>query len=474
MRYSRLLCVALVSWLLVPGGGARGAPGEAGAASTASASPAVASARALGDAFAEVVDRVIPTVVVIEVDHGEAVAPGLQELQRDYRLPGAEPGADIASISTGSGVILRSDGLVVTNHHVIDRASAIRVELHDGRRFAAQVVASDPRTDIALIRMTDASNLPVAEFGDSDSLRVGHWVLSIGHPFDFPFSVTAGIVSATGRRELVPSEIQDYIQTDASVNPGSSGGPLFDLDGRIVGINTAIFAQGGAAVGQGGIAFAIPSNMARRVAGELETTGRVALAAIGLTSRDAEGSGQRGAEVTRIAPGGPADLAGLRRGDIVVSVGAEVITSSDALRALVRARGVGAQLPFDFLRGGERLAAVVSSVDAGRLRETDRVLPADAQGWGGMLLASATPDLLREYGVVPPVGHRGGVLVVEAEVGGAGHTAGLAAGDLLVEVQKDPVEDLDAFFERVGRRRTVMVSFYRNEAIGYAAVSAGG
>jgi serine protease Do len=469
MQHSRLTHVALVFLLLAVGSRARGAPVEA-----TPSSAAISTARALGDAFAEVVDRVMPTVVVIEVDHGEAVAPGLQELQRDFRLPGAEPSADIASISTGSGVILRQDGLVLTNHHVIDRATAVRVELHDGRRFTADVVASDPRTDIALIRLVDAAGLPTAEFGDSDTLRMGHWVLTIGHPYDFPFTVTAGIVSALGRRDLVPSEIQDYIQTDASVNPGSSGGPLFDLDGRVVGINTAIFAPGGEAIQQGGIAFAIPSNMARRVAGELETTGRVALAAIGLTSRDAEGSGQRGAEVTRIAPGGPADLAGLRRGDIVVSVGSQVVTSSDALRALVRARGVGAQLQFAFLRGGERLVAVVSSVDAGRLRETDRVLPADAQGWGGMLLASATPDLLREYGVVPPVGHVGGVLVLEAEVGGAGHTAGLAAGDLLVEVQKDPVEDLDAFFERIGRRRTVMVSFYRHEAIGYAAVSAGG
>ena len=224
----------------------------------------------MSDAMAELAAEVAPTTVYIQADKGTGVTAGLEQLMRDYALPRLDDRGPAISSASGSGVLIGADGLILTNHHVVAGASVLVVTLYDQRRLPARVVGSDPRTDVAIVQLLgEAGPFPVARPGDSDTLRVGEQVLAVGHPFDFQFTVTSGIVSALGRRNLVEQEIHDYIQTDASVNPGSSGGPLFNLDGELIGINTAIYSPSGEAGGGTGISFAIPSNMAMRVVREL-------------------------------------------------------------------------------------------------------------------------------------------------------------------------------------------------------------
>ncbi|MEC7948437.1 MAG: trypsin-like peptidase domain-containing protein, partial [Myxococcota bacterium] len=202
------------------------------------------TARALGTAFADLAERVGPATVHIQASKSRGLSPGLSQVLRDYRLPLPEPAGPKMGRSTGSGVLLTPDGHVLTNHHVVAGGTDIVVTLQDKRRFPATLLGSDPRTDVAVLHIESDEEFVHGTLGDSDDVRVGEWVVAIGHPFEFSFTVTAGIVRARGRRNLNPAEISDFIQTDAAVNPGSSGGPLFNLDGEVIGINTAIFNPG--------------------------------------------------------------------------------------------------------------------------------------------------------------------------------------------------------------------------------------
>ena len=203
-----------------------------------------AIASPMGPDFGDVSAAVLPTTVHIRVEKVAQVSAGIQQMARDYELPVPQGESQAGRHSTGSGVIFDNRGLVLTNHHVIDGARNIRITLYNQEVYEAQVLGTDPKTDVAVLRILGDGPFVAANIGDSDDLRVGQWVIAVGHPFDFPFTVTAGIVSALGRRDLGKNEIQDYIQTDVAVNPGSSGGPLFNRAGTVVGINTAIHADG--------------------------------------------------------------------------------------------------------------------------------------------------------------------------------------------------------------------------------------
>ncbi|MFT7519136.1 MAG: serine protease Do, partial [Kiritimatiellia bacterium] len=299
-------------------------------------------------------------VVHVRVRKGRGLAPGLQELLRglNVELPNAE--GDLGEAS-GSAFIVSADGRVITNQHVVNGAVEIVLVLYDQRRVTAHVVGMDHRTDIAVLRIDSPGPYPWLRLGDSDRVQVGQAVVAIGNPFDFESTVTAGIVSATGRRGLSPREIQDYIQTDAAVNPGNSGGPLLNLRGQVVGVNTAIYSKG--AEQNSGISFAIPSNMALRVADELEHQGRVRRARIGLDARSVDAvdgdETRSGAEVVWVVPDSPAHDAGLRRGDVVVSVNEEPISSVSELRALVRTLEIGTNAAFVVARDDVRLTVAV-------------------------------------------------------------------------------------------------------------------
>ncbi len=273
-------------------------------------SPPQAEARRLSDAFAAVAEKASPSVVQIEV----TVREQTQQVVRWYKNPQATETP--VQRGMGSGVIFNADGAILTNNHVVEDALSITVRLRDGRILAARLLGRDPATDLAVIHV-DAKNLMPAKFADSDSVRVGEWVVAIGSPFGLGYTVTTGVVSAKGRGGVGVNSVEDYLQTDASINPGNSGGPLVNLDGQVLGINTMIVGRGQ------GIGFAVPSNLARRTADQLVKGGRVQRAWIGVGIQDVTPEiapelkidPPAGALVNSVAADGPGARAQLRPGD---------------------------------------------------------------------------------------------------------------------------------------------------------------
>lgn len=362
--------------------------------------------------------------------------------------------------SLGSGFIISSDGYVLTNGHVVADADEIIVRLHDRRQFEAELVGTDKRSDVALLKI-DAEGLPAVKIGDPDDLEVGEWVLAIGSPFGFDHSVTAGIVSAKGR-SLPNDNYVPFIQTDVAINPGNSGGPLFNLDGEVVGVNAQIFSRTG---GFMGLSFAIPIDVAEDVADQLRETGKVARGWLGVViqevTRDlAESFGMdraHGALVTQVLPDSPAAKAGLRVGDVIVAFNGDEVPRSSALPPMVGVTPIGSKAEVDIVRDGERmtlrvtigrlpgeseLAGYGSPEDEGA-EESQTEEPADAGARLGMRVATVS-DALREQRDLGP----GGVEVVELTSAPA-VGSGLRRGDVIVMMNSRPIEGVADFGERV-------------------------
>ncbi len=453
-----------IAALILCTGAAVAQPVKLPPAQEAPRTPELATAHALGSAFADLAEQVAPATVHIEVRKVRPLSTGMEQLLRDYGLPSPPDTSTGGGTSTGSGVIVSPGGRVVTNHHVVGGATRTTVTLHDKRSYEARLVGSDPRTDVAVLQIEGEGPFPWVKFGDSDRLRVGEWVVALGHPFDFQFTVTAGIVSARGRRNLARDEIQDYIQTDAAVNPGSSGGPLFNLDGEIIGINTAIFNPGAVAA-NAGISFAIPANMVQRVLGELAETGRVARGGLGLVTKDRPATPENprpGAEITRVVPEGPAERAGLRRGDVITAVGGEPVGGSNDLRGIVLATAIQTDLTLSLERGDELLTLPVRTRDDRDLGQTDFTLPEGAVEWGGLILTPVTEDLAARFGNAPPEREHPGLIVLSVAPASPGAAAGLLPGDILLQVQGGDLPSVEALWERVKGRRSATVGFWRN------------
>ncbi|MEC7521051.1 MAG: trypsin-like peptidase domain-containing protein [Myxococcota bacterium] len=373
-----------------------------------------APARALEAAFTEVAARVSRSVVAIRV---EARAEGREATSR----------------GNGSGVIIREDGYVLTNHHVVGDALRIEVELQDGRRAPAEVIGVDPATDLAVIRIA-ARGLPVARFA-SEPVRPGQWSIAIGSPFGLDYSVTTGVVSSVGRG-LGMNEIEDFVQTDASINPGNSGGPLVDLDGRVIGINTMILGRAS------GIGFAVSAELSQRVAEHLIAHGRVRRPWIGVQFQEltpalaqAFSLGDRarvGALIADVVPGGPAARAGLRPGDVVVDVdGERVGASRDLLRAILR-KDIGTPVRLAVMREGRPTALTLPTEERpteerpGAERATRRNAPPPEAGpTEGLRLSRLSPAQQRRLGGA-------GVMVHGVAPGSDADRAGLRPGDVVV------------------------------------------
>lgn len=439
-------------------------------------SPALASARALGTAFADLAAHVEPATVRIEAERTLAMSKGLDQLLRDFALP-RDNAIVMQGSATGSGVIVQPTGLVLTNHHVVGGATRVMVTLSDKRSYPAVVLGSDARTDIAVVQIQRdpaEGDLPWVPIGDSDAMRVGEWVVAVGHPFEFAFSVTAGIVSARGRRGLASDEIQDYIQTDAAVNPGSSGGPLFNLSGEVIGINTAIFSPGTSSA-NAGIAFAIPSNMAWRVARELLDSGRVARATLGLETIDRPPSLENprpGAEVVRILPDGPAEAAGLRRGDVITRFNKESVASADELRAMILAGGANTSHNITWERGDAQLTAKATTRDARELAMPDGPTPDDGVEWGGMVLAIPTASRALRFGVtLPDADTPQGLLVLSVAPASPAAVAGIAPGDIILELSREPITSGDQLLGMQKGRRTATVTLWRDGSSAVAVLA---
>jgi Do/DeqQ family serine protease len=336
-------------------------PGPPVSSPIASAPPA-ASAETRGlPTLAPTLRRVMPAVVSITV---QARAPAEDNpLYKDpfyRRYFGDQLPAERQILAAGSGVVIDAErGLVLTNNHVVRNAQRIGVALSDGRRIEAKFVGADPPTDLALLRIT-AQGLVGLALEDSDKLEIGDYVVAIGNPFGLGQTVTFGVISALGRSGLGIEGYEDFIQTDAAVNPGNSGGALVDIDGHLVGINTAIVGPAG---GNIGIGFAIPSNMVRQVAEQLARAGKVNRGQLGISIQDHPGAmptamqaeSPTGAMVAEVAPGSPADKAGLRRGGIIIAVDGRPIVSAGQLRARVGLIPVGQSVELEVLRDGTRV-----------------------------------------------------------------------------------------------------------------------
>lgn len=407
-------------------------------------SAGLAAARALSAAQEELARAMLPTVVLIESHRESGGSPGLGELGRAYRLP--RPGERAGAVpSTGSGVLIAEGGLVLTNHHVVGSARTAVVTLADRRSFHAEVLASDPRTDLALLRVRSDTALPWAELAADAAPQPGQLVMAIGHPYDFPFTVGFGTISATGRRNLFRNEIQDYLQLDVAISPGSSGGPLFDLDGRVVGLNTAVFSEQGSETPGAGLSFAIPASMARRVVDELLARGEVPRASLGLSVRDQPASTedpQPGARVVRVMPGGPAAQAGLRVGDVVRRIDGEPVLDGEDLRALVLARGVGVALRLEVEREGRSLELKAKTVDEAQGLRTPGPPAKGSEEVCGLRLGALDPAGARVFGLPEPL-PEGGLLVWSVDVKGRCGALGLRPGDVLVSLGGQALEGLE-------------------------------
>ncbi|TVQ91308.1 MAG: PDZ domain-containing protein [Deltaproteobacteria bacterium] len=398
----------------------------------------------LEDALVGVSAKAQPAVVYVEVSQGVGWSPVLLDLLHRFDLQ-PPPRRHRGERATGSAFFITPEGRALTNHHVVAGATTVTLVLSDQRRYLADVVGSDPRTDLAVLQVRADRTFPWLPLGDSDRVRVGQIVLAVGNPYDFASTATMGIVSFIGRRGLDAREIQDYIQTDAPVHPGNSGGPLLSLRGEVVGINTAIYARG---VDSGsGISFAIPSNMAKRTSEEVLRDGRARRPRIGLRAEDVEevegDASMRGAVVTWVVPGSPASAAGLRRGDVIVRAHGEPVVGAAALRSLVRARPVGEGMELDVVRGQQRLRPRVELVDEQTLALGQADRTEGDHVYAGMVLGTADEEVRRALGVGPAEG----VLVRAVTPGSTAAKMGVLAGDRVVSVAGRSVEELQELVE---------------------------
>lgn len=421
--------------------------------------PALAQSRYPAEGYADLAARLSPAVVNIAtaqrvegVDELPRFPPGspLERFNEGLR----EGGAQITSL--GSGFVISADGVVVTNNHVIEAADAIEVILQNGQRFDATVVGRDPATDIAVLRVQTRTPLPYVNMGDSDSARVGDIVLAIGNPFGLGGSLSVGVVSARNRN-IDAGRYDDFIQTDAAINRGNSGGPLFDLNGEVIGVNTAIVSPTGASVGVG---FATPTSIVRPVVDQLLRYGETRRGWLGVrlanvTAPLAERAGYRGengAVVTRVTPNGPAARAGLRTGDIVVRFNGAEVRDSRALTRMVGDSAVGSQVPVEIVREGQRLTLTVpiellQESDARPRVAADGEPRAPRRDGGprggrvfGIALSELDASLREEFQIEPGVE---GVVVLAVDIGSSNDGV-LRPGDVIEQMAFQPTRTMIA------------------------------
>jgi serine protease Do len=375
--------------------------------------------------------------------------------------------------SLGSGVIITSDGTILTNNHVIDGATDIKVQLSDKREFTAKLVGTDPRTDIAVLKI-DASGLPTLAVGDSSRLHVGDVVFAVGDPFGVGETATMGIVSATGRSGLGIENYEDFIQTDAAINPGNSGGAMIDLHGNLIGINTAIATGGGE--GNVGIGFAIPINMARSVADQLVSHGKVVRGYLGLIPQDVTTdiakqfglTGPGGALVGDVSPDSPAAKAGIKRGDVILKVNGQSVESANDLRLRISQTPPGTDVKLEISRDGKVQDV---TVDLGEFPEKEaNATPgqSNAGGLQGINVQDLTPDLAQQLNL--PAGVHG---VVVSDVDPSSPAAGdLQRGDVIQEVNHKPVSNVAEYNQAVSAAGTqpVLLLVNRGGATEYVVV----
>jgi serine protease Do len=373
--------------------------------------------------------------------------------------------------SLGSGFIIDRDGHILTNNHVVEDADEIVVTLSNKEEYKAEVIGKDQKTDIALIKIKGSSDLPVADIGDSEAIRVGDWVVAIGNPFGLEQTVTAGIVSAKGR-VIGAGPYDDFIQTDASINPGNSGGPLFNLKGEVVGINTAIIASGQ------GIGFAIPINMAKDFLPQLKKAGKIVRGWIGikiqkLDKEMAKGLGlkaEKGALVAEVMPDTPAEKAGVKRGDVILGFNGKEIGDERELTRLAAATPVGKTVKILINRNGKEMELGLTLGEyPDELKEASLFSPGKKKDFLGMKVQDITPDLKKYF----DIDEDRGVLVSEVKSDSPADEAGIYPGDLILEVNRQEVNSVTTFMkamDKVGKGDTVVMLLKRKDGTRFVAI----
>ncbi|HEX8337954.1 MAG TPA: DegQ family serine endoprotease [Pyrinomonadaceae bacterium] len=430
--------------------------GVAVAADGAAPAPTPAPAAQAQGSYADVLTRVTPAVVTVRAARRAREAqqfpfmddPALRELFGErFRQQAPRPDERLER-GLGSGVVVSADGYILTNHHVVDGAEEIRVELNDGRTFQAKVVGTDQPSDLAVLKV-EAAGLPVLPLGDSDRARVGDVALAVGNPLGIGQTVTSGIISAKGRTTgLSDGSFEDFIQTDAAINRGNSGGALVNSAGELIGINSQIFSPTG---GNIGIGFAIPSNMAKDVMGQLIKTGRVRRGMLGVNIQNVTadlaaslGLGQaRGAIVSGVQAGGPADRAGLKRGDVIVAFNGTPVTDNNTLRNAVARTQPGSTAALTVSRDGreQQLRITLGELPADSAR-AERDEPAGGRedaGGLGLSLQPVGPALVERFNLK---GATQGLVVTDVTAAGPAAEAGLRPGDVIEEVNRQPVRSV--------------------------------
>ena len=428
-------------------------------ATVATAVPAaVASA-----SFAPVVDRVMPAVVTIRVEKRAAMIPTDQQIPDEFRrffgdqlpqMPRGQRQPRGVQRGLGSGVIASQDGYILTNNHVVEGVDTVKVELPDNRTFTAKVIGTDPATDLAVVKI-DANNLPILVFGDSDAVKIGDVALAFGNPLGVGETVTSGIISAKGRQTSAGDGYQDFLQTDAAINHGNSGGALVNAGGELIGINSQILSPSDGNIGLG---FAIPSNMAKHVMDQLISGGTVRRAKLGvsvqrITSDLAASLGlasAQGALVSHVEEGSAAARAGLKQGDVITHYNGKSVEDHNQLRNAVASTTPGTTVPVKILRNGtsETLQATVGELAATKDKTGP---PSDPRGSGryGMSVQPLTPDVAEGAGV--PRGTTG-VIITDVDPSGLAADSQLQEGDVIEKVDGKPVKSGDELRAALDRK----------------------
>jgi serine protease Do len=458
--------------------------------------PAPSVARGAPDSFADLATQLSPTVVNISTTQ-VLRRPGGQQ-----RLPDVPPGSPLEDFfkdfldnqqaprrvtSLGSGFVIDASGIVVTNNHVIEGADAVTVILNDGTSLPAQIIGRDDKTDIALLRVRPKAPLAAARWGNSDTSRVGDWVIAIGNPFGLGGTVTAGIISARNR-DINAGPYDDFIQTDAPINRGNSGGPLFNMDGEVIGVNSAIYSPTGGSVG---IGFAVPANEAKSVIAQLRQFGSarrgwLGVRIQGVSDEIAESLGlpnSKGALIAGITPGGPAAKAGFQVGDLVLVFDGKQVPDSRTLPRMVAETAIGKTVQVQVLRKGQRvnLSAVIARLadDTPQQRVGSNTAP-QRNGSGlrqqvsplGLALSPLTPDLRNRYKIGDGVQ---GVVVTDVDPEGPAAEKNISTGDVIVEVAQQKVstpQQVDAALaaQRRANKGVVLLQINRGGQAAYVGV----
>lgn len=434
----------------------------------------------LSTAIARVAKQNIPAVVHIEVTQRQEVANSILPFENDlffryfFDIPRMPRKFNRELQGLGTGMIMDSEGNILTNNYIVGGATEIRVLLSDGRMCPAKVVGTDPKTDLAVIKIAARKSLPHVIFGDSDKMEVGEWVVAIGHPRGLHQTVTQGIISARHRHGIInPSDYRDFLQTDAAINPGNSGGPLLNLHGGVVGVNAAIVSQSGWFEG---IGFAIPSNMAFHIAKVLIAHGKVERGGLGVTVQDHtphiphvfRAENGRGALIADLIKGGPAEKAGIKRGDVLISYQDKPIPDARTLLNEVASTPIGQVVKVTVLRRGKEREF---SVKIANLENTLRVRVSSMKSRLGAEVRLVTSKEVERYGL----GSSRAVAIIWLDPDGPLASAGFEVNDVVLEINGQAIEDLEGLVAlasslKPNQRITVLALDHRSGRTGYVQV----